>query len=74
MRITIHATVENAGVSTSPQVVQIGEITRDAYAAARQRAHIRRARGIDTFGQGSRQHGSRQRMLAACLDRSSGGQ
>ncbi len=30
MRITIHATIENAGAASAPQVVQIGEVTRDA--------------------------------------------
>ncbi len=30
MRITIHATIENADTSSAPQVVHIGEVTRDA--------------------------------------------
>lgn len=30
MRITIHATVENADASSAPQVVRIGEVARDA--------------------------------------------
>ena len=30
MRITIHATIENADASFAPQVVHIGEVTRDA--------------------------------------------
>lgn len=30
MRITIHATIENADASSAPQVVHIGEVTRDA--------------------------------------------
>jgi len=30
MRITVHATVENADGSSAPQVVEIGEVTRDA--------------------------------------------
>ena len=30
MRITIHATIENADDSSAPQSVQIGEVTRDA--------------------------------------------
>ncbi|MBV9892443.1 MAG: hypothetical protein JO090_16365 [Rhizobacter sp.] len=30
MRITIHATIENADGSAAPQVIEIGEVTRDA--------------------------------------------
>jgi len=30
MRITIHATIENADNSSAPQLFQIGEVTRDA--------------------------------------------
>lgn len=30
MRITIHATIENADDSSASEVVQIGEVTRDA--------------------------------------------
>ena len=29
MRVTIHATIESADDSSAPQVVQIGEVTRD---------------------------------------------
>ena len=31
MRIIIHATIENANSSSVPQVIQIGEVTRDAW-------------------------------------------
>lgn len=30
MRITIQATIENADGSSPPQVIQVGEVTRDA--------------------------------------------
>ena len=30
MRITIQATIENADDSSPPQVIQVGEVTRDA--------------------------------------------
>jgi len=30
MRITVHAAIENADGSSAPQVVEIGEVTRDA--------------------------------------------